>query len=36
LADRITVLNYGRILATGAPDAIRMNEQVKKAYLGRR
>ena len=36
LADRVTVLNYGRILATGAPEAIRMDEQVKKAYLGRK
>jgi branched-chain amino acid transport system ATP-binding protein len=36
LADRITVLSYGRILATGAPDVIRSNEEVKKAYLGRK
>jgi branched-chain amino acid transport system ATP-binding protein len=36
LADRITVLNYGGILATGAPDRIRENEEVKKAYLGRK
>jgi len=34
LADRITVLVYGRIIATGAPDAIRANEQVRDAYLG--
>ena len=34
LADRITVLNYGRILATGAPDEIRQNQAVKDAYLG--
>jgi len=36
LADRITVLNYGEVLATGTPNEIRENEGVKKAYLGRR
>ena len=36
LADRITVLNDGTILATGAPDEIRENEEVKKAYLERK
>lgn len=36
LADRITVLNNGQILAMGPPNEIRENEQVKKAYLGRR
>ena len=34
LADRITVLHYGQILATGTPDEIRGNSDVKKAYLG--
>ncbi len=34
LADRITVLHYGRILATGAPNDIRQNQAVKDAYLG--
>ena len=34
LADRITVLHYGRILATGAPDEIRKNQAVRDAYLG--
>jgi branched-chain amino acid transport system ATP-binding protein len=34
LADRITVLVNGRVIATGAPQAIRANEDVKKAYLG--
>jgi branched-chain amino acid transport system ATP-binding protein len=36
LADRITVINYGKVLATGSPDEIRENEEVKKAYLGRK
>lgn len=36
LADRITVLNNGMVLATGAPNEIRENEQVKRAYLGRK
>jgi branched-chain amino acid transport system ATP-binding protein len=36
LADRITVLNNGKILATGSPDEIRENVEVKKAYLGRK
>ncbi|MFH1480949.1 MAG: ABC transporter ATP-binding protein [Pseudomonadota bacterium] len=36
LADRITVLNYGKILITGTPDEIRDNEDVRKAYLGRK
>jgi branched-chain amino acid transport system ATP-binding protein len=36
LADRITVIYYGRVLATGAPDEIRANEEVKRAYLGRK
>ncbi len=34
LADRITVLVYGRVIASGAPDAIRANEEVREAYLG--
>jgi branched-chain amino acid transport system ATP-binding protein len=34
LADRISVLVAGRIIATGAPDAIRLNAEVKRAYLG--
>ena len=34
LADRITVLHYGKILATGKPDDIRDNQDVKDAYLG--
>jgi branched-chain amino acid transport system ATP-binding protein len=34
LADRITVLHYGQILATGTQDEIRQNQAVKDAYLG--
>jgi branched-chain amino acid transport system ATP-binding protein len=34
LADRITVLHLGTILATGAPEEIRDNQAVKDAYLG--
>jgi branched-chain amino acid transport system ATP-binding protein len=34
LADRISVLVYGEIIATGTPDEIRRNPKVKEAYLG--
>jgi branched-chain amino acid transport system ATP-binding protein len=34
LADRITVLVYGRVIASGNPDGIRNNAQVREAYLG--
>jgi branched-chain amino acid transport system ATP-binding protein len=34
LADRITVLVYGRVIACDVPSAIRTNEEVKRAYLG--
>jgi branched-chain amino acid transport system ATP-binding protein len=35
MADRITVLSYGEVLASGTPDEIRNNEKVKEAYLGK-
>lgn len=34
LADRISVLVYGQIIATGSPDEIRNNARVREAYLG--
>ncbi|WP_042268163.1 ABC transporter ATP-binding protein [Paraburkholderia heleia] len=34
LADRISVLVYGEVIATDTPQAIRNNRRVKEAYLG--
>lgn len=34
LADNITVLHRGRVIADGAPDAVKANAQVRSAYLG--
>jgi branched-chain amino acid transport system ATP-binding protein len=34
LADRISVMVNGRLIATGAPQAIKANPEVRKAYLG--
>ena len=34
LADRISVLVYGEIIATGAPEEVRGNPKVQEAYLG--
>jgi branched-chain amino acid transport system ATP-binding protein len=35
MCDRITVLNYGRVLATDTPEAIRRNPEVIESYLGK-
>jgi branched-chain amino acid transport system ATP-binding protein len=34
LADRISVMVNGRLIAIGSPEKIRMNDEVRKAYLG--
>ncbi len=34
VSDRIIVMHQGRVLADGRPDAIRADEEVKRAYLG--
>ena len=34
LADRISVLHFGTLIATGAPQEIKQNQEVKDAYLG--
>ena len=34
LADRITVLVYGRVIASGSPQSIKEDEKVREAYLG--
>jgi branched-chain amino acid transport system ATP-binding protein len=34
LADRVSVLVYGRVIATGRPEEVRANAEVRTAYLG--
>ena len=34
LADRISVLVYGRVMFTGTPDEIRTHPEVRAVYLG--
>ncbi|MGI9024411.1 MAG: ABC transporter ATP-binding protein, partial [Burkholderiaceae bacterium] len=34
LADRISVLVYGEVIATDTPEKIRANQKVQEAYLG--
>jgi branched-chain amino acid transport system ATP-binding protein len=35
LVDRVTCMHEGRVLAEGAPDAIRRDARVQEVYLGR-
>ncbi|MBL6617682.1 MAG: ABC transporter ATP-binding protein [Reyranella sp.] len=34
IAERISVLHHGEIIASGAPDAVRNDPEVKRVYLG--
>ena len=34
ICERLMVLDYGRVIASGNPDEIKANPQVIKAYLG--
>jgi branched-chain amino acid transport system ATP-binding protein len=34
VADRVTVLYYGKVLATGRPEEIQGNARVREVYLG--
>src|SRR5690606_23123134 len=36
LADRVSVMVYGRVIATGPPDAVRSDAAVREAYLDRK
>lgn len=36
IADRITVLNHGKVLLTGTPSTVRESEEVQQAYLRRK
>jgi branched-chain amino acid transport system ATP-binding protein len=34
LADRVSVLHYGKVVAEGSPEAVRQDPQVAAIYLG--
>jgi ABC-type branched-subunit amino acid transport system ATPase component len=34
VSEHITVLDYGRVIASGTPEAVRANPAVIEAYLG--
>jgi branched-chain amino acid transport system ATP-binding protein len=34
LADHVTVLNYGEVIATGTPDEVKASPLVREVYLG--
>jgi branched-chain amino acid transport system ATP-binding protein len=34
IAERISVLHHGEIIASGKPDAVRNDPEVKRVYLG--
>ena len=34
LADRVTVLNYGKVIASGAPEDVKASPLVREVYLG--
>ena len=34
ISDNVVVLDYGKVIADGTPDAVRSNQAVIDAYLG--
>jgi branched-chain amino acid transport system ATP-binding protein len=34
ISDRVTVLDFGRVIGDGTPDEVARNEDVVRAYLG--
>jgi len=34
ISDQVVALDFGRLIADGAPDAVRVNPEVVRAYLG--
>jgi branched-chain amino acid transport system ATP-binding protein len=34
IADKIAVLHQGSIIATGSPEEVRRNDEVRRVYLG--